>query len=375
MTTRAAGRLAAIQAAARAHNELSIDPSRPVDPFDSIEALGLELQFRPMRNLLGAIVPGDPAGILINTERPASVQRYTAAHEIGHWYLDHAAFALDTEEHVEGHPHDAREQNAQLFASHFLMPLDLVYASAAQHGHRKGDTASPLTVYEMARDMHVSYTAAVHHLANTRFISAANRDELLKTKPAQLKRLLTDGRAPTNPRGDIWTLSGDTTDIEVFVGDEVIISLPENPSTGYRWLDHDQLHASAPRTLPTSAEGPSDSTANLGDREQAHVTPLGNPVAPAHVLTRVADRSASASPVADHEPLVGGPTIRRLGYSVHEVGEETVNLTYARPFEPDHPIDNATIRVTARPLPEQELRARRIQEFIQEEAAERNTPS
>lgn len=374
MTPRAAGRLAAIQAAARAHNELSIDPSRPVDPFDSIEALGLELQFRPMRNLLGAIVPGDPAGILINTERPASVQRYTAAHEIGHWYLDQAAFALDTEEHVEGHPHDAREQNAQLFASHFLMPLDLVYATAAQHGHRKGDTASPLTVYEMARDMHVSYTAAVHHLANTRFISATNRDTLLKTKPAQLKRLLTDGRAPTNPRGDIWTLGGDATDIEVFVGDELIIALPENPSTGYRWLDHDQLHAAAPRTLPTNAEDPHVS-ASLGGRAQAKVTPLGNTGAPAHVLTRVADRSASTSPVSDHEPLVGGPTIRRLGYSAQEVGEESVNLTYARPFEPDRPIDNVTIRVTARALPEQELRARRIHDFLEEEAAERNPPS
>lgn len=374
MTPRAAGRLAAVQAAARAHNDLSIDPSLPVEPFDSIEALGLELQFRPMRNLLGAIVPGNPAGVLINTERPASVQRYTAAHEIGHWYLDQATFALDTEEQIEGHPHEAREQNAQLFASHFLMPLDLVYVTAAKHGLRKGGLASPLAVYEMARDMHVSYTAAVHHLANTRFISANNRDQLLKTRPAQLKRLLTDGRAPTDPRGDIWTVGGGATDIEVFVGDEVIIALQENPSTGYRWLDHDQLHAVEPRALPRRSGTRSASPDNVG-HEQGELIPLGTTSDPTHVLARVADRSTSAAAASGHEPLVGGPTIRRLGYSAQEAGQESVSLTYARPFEPDHPLDHVTIQVTARALPEQELRSRRIQEFLQEEAAERNPPS
>lgn len=375
MTTQAAGRLAAVQAAARAHNDLSIDPTRPIDPFDAINALGLELQFRPMKNLLGVIVPGQHAGVLINTERPASVQRYTAAHEIGHWYLDQAAFALDTEEHIEGHPHDAREQNAQLFASHFLMPLDLVYSTAAQHQLRKGDTATPLTVYEMARDMHVSYTAAVHHLANTRFISASNRDQLLKTRPAQLKRLLTDGRTPTNPRGDIWTLGNEDTEVEIYVGDEIIIELPENPSTGYRWLDHDQLNVTEPATLPTGSATGSTSSTGPERIEHAEVIPLTVPHAPAHVLTRVADRSAPPAPVSGELPLVGGPTIRRLGYSAQEAGQESVDLAYARPFEPDHPLDRVTIRVTARALPEVEFRARRIQEFLAEEAAERNSPS
>ncbi|GAA4369617.1 protease inhibitor I42 family protein [Agromyces bauzanensis] len=375
MTTRAAGRLAAVQAAARAHNDLSIDPTRPIDPFDAINTLGLELQFRPMKELLGAIVPGDPAGVLINTERPASVQRYTAAHEIGHWYLDQAAFALDTEEHVEGHPHDAREQNAQLFASHFLMPLDLVYATAAHHRLRKGDTATALTVYEISRDMHVSYSAAVHHLANIRFISFGNRDQLLRSRPAQLKRLLTAGRPPTNPRGDVWTLGGDVTDVEVYVGDEVIITLPENPSTGYRWLDNDQLHPSKPRILPTGSPAKLSSRADAGVGGHAEVIPLAIQQESAHVLARVADRSAPAAPVSGEPPLVGGPTIRRLGYSAQEAGQESVDLAYARPFESERPIDRVTIRVTARAMPDVELRARRIQEFLDEEAAERNSPS
>src|SRR5690242_12676849 len=118
MAPRIMSRIAAVQGAARALNDLHYDQSRPIDPFDAIHALGLELQFRPMKDMLGAILPGAPAGVLINSERPASVQRYTAAHEIAHWYLHQDALAIDLSQQINGTPDDVREQNAQLFASH-----------------------------------------------------------------------------------------------------------------------------------------------------------------------------------------------------------------------------------------------------------------
>src|SRR3712207_7634154 len=36
-------------------------------------------------------------GVLITTEREPTIQRYTAAHEIGHWRLDHNSTGFDTE--------------------------------------------------------------------------------------------------------------------------------------------------------------------------------------------------------------------------------------------------------------------------------------
>ena len=66
--------LVAAQAAARALNELGINQTHPIDPFEAIDTLGLELQFRPLRDLLGAIIPGQRPGVLINSARPASVR-------------------------------------------------------------------------------------------------------------------------------------------------------------------------------------------------------------------------------------------------------------------------------------------------------------
>ena len=41
--------------------------------------------------------------MLITDRRPITVQRYTAAHELGHWQLEHGhGLALDGEEHVFG---------------------------------------------------------------------------------------------------------------------------------------------------------------------------------------------------------------------------------------------------------------------------------
>lgn len=323
-----------------------------------------------MKDLLGAILPGSPAGVLINSERPASMQRYTAAHEIAHWYLHQDALAIDLIQQIDGHTDDLREQNAQLFASHFLMPLELFHATAARHGIRKGATVTPLLVYGMARDMHVSYAAAVNQLSNLHFITASLRNELLRVQPAHLKRVLTDGRKPVNARGDVWPIDRESADaaLEVFVGDEIVVSLPENPSTGYRWLDPQHARSAGVRTLrpaPDSFAAPSERAS--WSSETSNV--ISMPVAAAPVLTLIADDASSNVPATDEAPIVGGPTTRHLGYSASEPGDGAVQLKYVRPFAPQAPIDSIWVHATVRALPDQELRDRLIREFLQEEAA------
>ena len=95
-------RIAAAQAASDALNELGVDQTSPIDPFRAIEEAGLVLSFKPLRDLLGAILPGEVSGVLINSARPASLQRYTAAHELGHWFLHQDVLRLDTDEMVAG---------------------------------------------------------------------------------------------------------------------------------------------------------------------------------------------------------------------------------------------------------------------------------
>ena len=362
-------RIAAVQAAARALNELQCDQSQPIDPFEAIYTLGLELQFRPMRDLLGAILPGSPAGVLINSERPPSMQRFTAAHEIAHWYLHQDALAIDLVQQIDGHTDDLREQSAQLFASHFLMPLELFHATAARHGIAKGATISPLAAYSLGRDMHVSYAAAVHQLSNLHFISGALRNDLLRVPPAQLKRVLTDGRKPFNTRGDVWPIDSKSADsaLEVFVGDEIVVSLPENPSTGYRWLDADHSESAGIHTLrpaPATFDAPG---------ERAKWSPeirnvIQMPAPSKSVLTLVADNAASEESATGAVPRVGGQTTRHLGYSASEPGGGSLQLNYVRPFGIQNPADSIQIHATVRALPDQELRDRLIREFLQEEA-------
>ena len=59
-------------------------------------AIHLPLLLRPLKGLLGAYLPHPIPGVLVTTERPLSIQRFTAAHEVGHFRLEHLP-SLDDE--------------------------------------------------------------------------------------------------------------------------------------------------------------------------------------------------------------------------------------------------------------------------------------
>ena len=92
---------AGMMAASRLHRRL---PQREaiaarggnVDVFAAIHAVDLPLLLRPLDGLLGAYI-GDPApDVLIITQRPMPIRRFTAAHELGHFFLKHQP-SLDDE--------------------------------------------------------------------------------------------------------------------------------------------------------------------------------------------------------------------------------------------------------------------------------------
>ena len=140
-----ARRLHALQAAQRTLDDLGFDLTERIDVFDAIERLGLFVTFLPLDNLLGATIPKGDGGVLITTKRPAGVQRFTAAHEIGHWILDQDYLALDGELEVHGTPPAERERLAQVFAGYFTMPPPLIHGTAARHGIRQGEVPRPQT--------------------------------------------------------------------------------------------------------------------------------------------------------------------------------------------------------------------------------------
>lgn len=237
----------ALQAADELLNDMHIDQEEPIDVFDIVDRLGLWLVFNRLDSLLGATLPKGTGGIMLTTQRGPSVQRYTAAHEIGHWILDFNEPAFDTDDDIF-HPTADREQLAQLFAGQLLMPPPLVFQTCERHGITSDANVTAPAVYLTARDMGASYEAAVRQLSNLDIISPSTRDVLLARTPMQIKTELCHGH---RPRGavDVWPVDLAATDGELKLteGDEVVVILPENRTTGYRWLTADGISKRAMR--------------------------------------------------------------------------------------------------------------------------------
>jgi hypothetical protein len=68
-----------------------------IDVFGMLVEKDIPVMFRPLRNLLGAYIDDPGQGVMVTTQRQLPVQRFTAAHELGHAALGHEA-SLDEEE-------------------------------------------------------------------------------------------------------------------------------------------------------------------------------------------------------------------------------------------------------------------------------------
>lgn len=285
-------RLAAAQAALAVLEERGVDQTRQIDVFNLCEDLGLWLAFVPLDNVLGAFVPEGSGGVMITTQRPLIVQRYTAAHELGHWRMDHGPTA-DRQDEVFGTTHTEREQLAQLFAANLLMPPPLVM-SILERIRPSGSTAlTGMHCYTLAREAGVSYEAAVRHLVNLEYLTAPQASDLLHVRPLTIKTQLGFGRRPVNGWADVWPVDEHWDDqiLDLRVEDEAVISLPENRSTGYRWMLADDPEPTRAPTDPPDTFSEPLPTADLADERT-------------EFLRRISD--------IDPHPSAPGPVTRQL---------------------------------------------------------------
>ncbi len=393
----------ALQEAARTLDALGINQSQPVDVFAAINRLGLWLTFLPLQNLLGSFIPEGQGGVMITTRRPPAIQRYTAAHEIGHAVLDHG-LALDDEAAILRASGAERERLAQLFAAYFLMPPELVHSAAARYGVRPGRPVEAVQAYQVARDMRVSYEAALRQLAELAVITKPRRDELLLVPPLEAKRALAHGARPVSGNADVWSLDEQSNGahVDVLLYDEVVLALPESPATGYKWLDDAGMSQRQKRqpSLPPPPFGSMEAPlaeprpALTGDRPSGNW--MSEPVAaeqlpPLESLAVVADRywpgwaalspretrsyrrrlssrpHGSANLTGDQEagaalenvtvPRVGATGRRWLSLRAREVGTWRYTLQYAPPYDPTSDVAMTfVVEATVRSLPADEQR-------------------
>lgn len=248
MTTRRDAILNGAARAAELHAELGLrdglrEGDRPVDVLGAIRELGVLVLFRPLDSLLGAYLPttGEAPGMLLTTRRTLHIQRFTAAHELGHHALGHRAMSLDNDvgfvARGEQAGHDFQEVEADAFASAFLLPDWLVVAHARRHGWAKRDLAVPDTVYQLSLRLGASYSATCWALAQGNIVGRDVARRLVDTPPKDSKQRAIPDVQREKWYSDVWKLSERDRGVQVLGNpdDVLVLALKEHVASGYAW--------------------------------------------------------------------------------------------------------------------------------------------
>lgn len=241
--------------AARLHQRLTLRQQVEakggnIDVFGAIQTVDLPLLLRPLKGLLGAYLSSPAPGVLVTTQRPMSIQRFTAAHELGHFSLGHQP-SLDDESILRRMPmagepaSNFEEVEADAFAVAFMMPRWLIAWHAERQHWTVNDFRQPSTIYQLALRIGASYEATCWTLARHRLLPESAARELLRTQPRELKVGLLEGYRPPDYRGDVWLLTERDagTRIDGSRNDLFVLRLQEHSGGGYLW-DIDELKAS-----------------------------------------------------------------------------------------------------------------------------------
>jgi Zn-dependent peptidase ImmA (M78 family) len=235
------------------------DGTRAIDVFEAIVDLAIPLQFAPLEGLLGACVRVNDAAvrILITSKRDLHLQRFTAAHELGHFLLQHEG-SLDREVRMPGQTRgrDFREVEADAFAAEFLTPKWLMAAIAMRHGWWSvSQLSTPDIVYQLSLRLAVSYEATCWGLASQACIESRVAEKLIESPPKSSKLRALRGISLNNPWADVWCLDSkdDGALIDAGPNDLIVLTLDEQASAGYSW---DTTSAQAVGSIPVSSIWP-----------------------------------------------------------------------------------------------------------------------
>lgn len=258
------------------------DGLQQIDIFDSLKQLGVVTVCRPLDGLLGAYTNhSETHGVLVSTNRRLPIQRFTAAHELGHFWLKHGT-SIDSEESI----HKARdctanaplqEVEAEAFASEFILPKSLVGYTIRRQNYAKSELKDPNTIYQLSLRLGVSYSAARVAMQNHKFISPQESDFAASVSPKSIKERFLKELGLNASHPDVFHLTEKDNGSYILSGpeDTVIIDLPEHSSSGFSWTD---VTASKNINLLFDVHSPIDS-ALIGGLSRRKLVLQGNEVA------------------------------------------------------------------------------------------------
>lgn len=229
-------------AASRLHQQLrtreELERTRaPVNVFGALIKSDVPIIFRPLEGLLGATLSDPITGVIISTQRPLPVQRFTGAHELGHVILHHKN-SLDGDE-ILLMPQSLKtaELQANAFASEFLVPKWLPAIHGRAQGWNRDSLKNPAIVYQLALRLGISFEAACGALRKNDSIDNATHSKLRRVQPRDLKHALLPDHDPDNWYRDVWLLTerDEGAVIEGQPNDLFLFRLNEKSGAGYLW--------------------------------------------------------------------------------------------------------------------------------------------
>lgn len=234
-------------AVARLHRDVGIQTRAihedgRIDVLDVIARLEVPLIFKPLDGLLGAYLRDPAPGILVTTKRPHSVQRFTAAHELGHHQLGHNQ-SLDDESILLRSPFPDRgddplqEVEANAFAAAFLLPRWLVSWHCERQGWNDDALQQPEIVYQLALRAGTSYEATCWTLHRYKILARSVARRLAALAPKEIKQGLLGNIRPEHYYGDVWVLTERDAGLRIVGGpsDLLVMRLAEHSGSGYLW--------------------------------------------------------------------------------------------------------------------------------------------
>lgn len=256
-------------AAARLHQHLGTrnalaEMGGNIDVFDALLQVGLPHLLRPLDGLLGVYIKDPTPGVLVTTQRPLAVQRFTAAHELGHFVLGHSP-SLDDDGILRRSPFGAapspqlREVEANAFGASFLIPRWLIQWHCNRQHWTTKSLCDPLAIYQLSLRIGASYQATCWTLQQYGLLSTAHGKMVLDREPREIKAALLAGYHPKDYRGDVWRLTDRDagTRVEGSGNDLFVLELSEDSGAGYLW-DFGHLKDSGFVILRDAVESPDD---------------------------------------------------------------------------------------------------------------------
>lgn len=167
------------EAAARVLRKCKVTAA-PVNVLKIAQSLGAKVAFQPFgEELSGMLVRKDAQVIIgVNSRHPNTRQRFTIAHELGHWQLEHKGdlfldktlrskpISIKKRDQRAAQGTDREEIQANSFAAAILMPEPLLVAAVERQLSGEGEYDIDRLVSELSDEFEVSSQAMEHRLAN-----------------------------------------------------------------------------------------------------------------------------------------------------------------------------------------------------------------